>query len=203
MSVGVVDQAKSLEVCVGIQLSPLAGITIACGLVLIACSVFARVRADYRAQGALSRPVAVLQTGFFFLYALSSYLFLDSRITHVTTRGLLLGLAVILMIAGLSTVLLSMPFLGTRSFGREVGRLHTEGIYRYSRNPQLVGGFSFIAGYALLWPSWIGLLWAGLWLPISGLMVRAEEDHLLRVFGKEYEEYRRRTPRFVGMPRQR
>jgi hypothetical protein len=39
---------------------------------------------------------------------------------------------------------LSMPFLGQRSFGREVGRLRTTGLYRYSRNPQLVRGCFFI-----------------------------------------------------------
>jgi protein-S-isoprenylcysteine O-methyltransferase Ste14 len=186
----------------GIQLHPVVALLIAAGLILSASYVFTRVRADYRAHGALTRPVAMIQTGFFFLYALSSYLFLDSRLTHISSRGLVIGLAAILMIAGLSAVLLSMPFLGVRSFGREVGKLHTTGIYRYSRNPQLVGGFFFIVGYTLLWPSWVGMLWAALWLPISRLMVGSEEEHLLRVFGKEYEEYRRRTPRYVGIPKQ-
>jgi protein-S-isoprenylcysteine O-methyltransferase Ste14 len=187
----------------GIQLHPAVALLIAAGLTLLASYVFTRVRADYRAQGALTRPVAVLQTGYFFAYALCSYLFLDSRLTRISGRGLVLGVAVILMNAGLCVVLLSMPLLGRRSFGREVGRLHTRGIYRYSRNPQLVGAFSFIVGYALLWPSWVGMLWAALWLPISHLMVRAEEEHLQKVFGNEYEEYCRRTPRYVGMPRRR
>jgi protein-S-isoprenylcysteine O-methyltransferase Ste14 len=187
---------------VGIQLHPIIALIIAGGLVLLASHVFARVRADYGAIGALTRPVAALQTGYFFVYALSSYLFLDSRLAHISSRGLVLGLGVILMVAGLAAVLLSMPFLGKRSFGREVGKLHTTGIYRYSRNPQLTGGFSFIIGYALLWPSWLGMLWASLWLPISRLMVRGEEEHLTRVFGREYEEYCKRTPRYVGIPKQ-
>jgi protein-S-isoprenylcysteine O-methyltransferase Ste14 len=115
----------------------------------------------------------------------------------------ILSFAVLLMIAGLSVVLLSMPFLGRRSFGAEVGQLHTKGIYRFSQNPQLVGSFSFIVGYVLLWPSWTGVLWAAVWLPISYLMVRAEEEHLRSVFGKEYEQYCRRTPRFVGVWKER
>ena len=187
----------------GIELNPLAALLIAGGLLLLASYVFARVRSGYQAQGTLSRPVAVLQTGFFFAYALSSYLFLDSRITAVSSQGILLGLAVFLMNTGLSAVLLSMPFLGRRSFGREVGQLHASGIYHYSRNPQLVGSFLFIVGYVLLWPSWTGLLWASLWLPICYLMVRAEEEHLAKAFGKDYEEYCRRTPRYVGIPKQR
>jgi protein-S-isoprenylcysteine O-methyltransferase Ste14 len=186
----------------GIQLIPLAALLIAGGLLLLAFYVFARVRSDYQARGTLTRSVAVLQTGFFFVYALSSYLFLDSRLTAISSEGALLAVAVLLMIAGLSAVLLSMPFLGRRSFGREVGQLHTSGIYHYSRNPQLVGSFTFIVGYVMLWPSWTGALWAVLWLPISYLMVRAEEGHLVKVFGKEYEEYCARTPRYIGIPKQ-
>ncbi len=187
----------------GIQLDPIAAIAIAGGLLLLAFYVFARVRSDYRAKGMLTRPVAALQTGYFFIYALCSYLFLDSRLTAVASRGVLLGFAVLLMIGGLSVVLLSMPFLGRKSFGAEVGQLHTKGIYRFSRNPQLVGGFFFIVGYVLLWPSWTGALWAALWLPISYVMVRAEEEHLASVFGREYEEYCRRTPRYIGVPKER
>lgn len=187
----------------GIELNPLAALLIAGGLLLLAFYVFARVRSDYATQGTLTRPVAVLQTGFFFIYALSSYLFLDSRLTAISSQGVVLGLALFLMIAGLLVVLLSMPFLGRRSFGREVGQLHTSGIYHYSRNPQLLGSFFFIVGYVLLWPSWIGLLWASLWLPICYLMVRAEEEHLAKTFGKDYAEYCRRTPRYIGVPKQR
>jgi protein-S-isoprenylcysteine O-methyltransferase Ste14 len=187
----------------GIQLDPLTAVVIAGGLVLLAIYVFARVRSDYRVRGSLSQQVGVLQTGYFFIYATSSYLFLDSRLTAISSQGILLGFAVMLMVAGLAVVLLSMPFLGRRSFGAEVGQLFTQGIYRYSRNPQLVGGFVFMLGYVLLWPAWRGALWAALWLPISFLMVRGEEEHLRSVFGKEYEAYCKRTPRYIGIARQR
>lgn len=187
----------------GIQLDPLSAFLLAGGLLAFATFVFARVRSDYRASGSLTRPTAVLQTGFFFVYAFSSYLFLDARLTAVSAVGGLLVLALVLMTAGLSIVLSSMPFLGKRSFGREIGQLHTSGIYQYSRNPQLTGSFVFIIGYILLWPSWTGLLWAILWLPISWLMVRGEEEHLSKVFGKEYEEYCSRTPRYAGIPKKR
>lgn len=188
---------------VGIQLGPIAAGLIAGGLLLMAGYVFSRVRADYRQRGLLTRQVAVLQTGYFFIYALSSYLFLDSRLTAIASKGILFGLAALLMITGLSVVLLSMPFLGQRSFGAEVGKLHTKGIYRFSRNPQLAGSFCFIIGYVLLWPSWTGALWAAVWLPISYWMIRAEEENLRSVFGKEYEEYCKRTPRFIGIGKQR
>lgn len=163
--------------------------------------VFARVRSDYLTFGKLSRPIAVLQTGYFFIYALCSYAFLDSRLSQIETRGFLFPLAIILMVIGFLAIIFSMPFLGKRSFGQETGSLHTSGLYRCSRNPQLVGGFLFMVGYALLWPAWKGALWASLWLVISYLMVRGEEEHLTRVFGDEYRDYCQRTPRFIGIPK--
>ncbi len=163
--------------------------------------VFAKVRSDYQSLGRLSRPIAALQTGYFCVYALCSYVFLDSRLSHITAVGVLLLLALILRITGFLLVVFSMPLLGQRSFGRVAGSLHTSGLYRYSRNPQLVGGFLFMVGYALLWPSWQGMLWASLWLVIAHLMVRGEEVHLENIFGDEYRDYCLRTPRYLGLPK--
>ena len=106
------------------------------------------------------------------------------------------------MLVGFLMVAFSMPFLGRRSFGLEVGGLRTSGLYRYSRNPQLVGGFLFVAGYALLWPTWLGGLWAGVWLIVAHWMVQGEEAHLKQIFGAAYAEYCARTPRYLGLPRQ-
>jgi protein-S-isoprenylcysteine O-methyltransferase Ste14 len=170
-------------------------------LLAAAFFVFARVRSDYRVHGRLSHPIAILQTGFFCVYALSSYAFLDSRLSHVNTAGLLFPVALTLMITGFLVVAFSMPLLGRQSFGREVGSLRTSGLYQYSRNPQLVGGFSFVVGYAMLWPSWAGALWASIWLVVAHLMARGEEVHLENVFGDEYLDYCARTPRYLGLPK--
>ncbi len=167
-------------------------------LLAAAFLVFARVRSDYEIHGRLSRRVAVLQVAYFCVYALASYAFLDSRLSRVNTANLAFPVSVVLMLIGVLLVLFSMPFLGWRSFGQEVGRLRTSGLYRYSRNPQLVGGFVFIVGYAMLWPSLPGALWASLWLVIAHLMVRGEEAHLRKVFGDEYWDYCARTPRYLG-----
>ncbi len=185
----------------GAALDDLISLLLLAALLVAAFLVFARVRVDYRVHGRLSRPVAILQTGFFCVYALASYAFLDSRLSHVNTVGLLFPLALVLMILGFLMVVFSMPFLGQLSFGREVGSLRTDGLYRFSRNPQLVGGFLFIAGYATSWPSWKGALWASMWLVIAHLMVRGEEEHLENVFGDEYRDYCARAPRYLGLPK--
>jgi protein-S-isoprenylcysteine O-methyltransferase Ste14 len=180
----------------------LGSVLLLAGLVA-AVLVFARVRSDYQSRGRLSTPIAVLQVAYFCGYALSSYAFLDSRLSHIGARGILLALAIVLMICGLAAVALSMPFLGRRSFGSKVGSLRTTGIYHYSRNPQLVGSFLFILGYAMLWPSWLGAAWAAVWIWIARLMVKAEEAHLEATFGDEYRRYCWRTPRYVGLPGRR
>ena len=166
-------------------------------LLAAAFFVFAKVKLDYQLRGRLSRPIAVLQTGYFCVYALCSYVFLDSRFSHISAKGFFFFLAVVFMVIGLLMVAFSMPFLGRRSFGMEVGGLRTSGLYRYSRNPQLVGGFIFIIGYAMLWPSWTGALWASMWFIIAHLMVQGEEAHLEKVFGDEYRDYCIRTARYL------
>jgi protein-S-isoprenylcysteine O-methyltransferase Ste14 len=184
-----------------ITLNTLGSLLLLVALLVTAYFVFSRVRSDYLAHGRLSRPVAILQFAYFCVYALSSYAFLDSRLSHASTGGLLFPLALALMAVGFVMVALSMPFLGRRSFGEQVGSLRTGGLYRYSRNPQLVGSFFFILGYAILWPSWAGALWAGLWLVIAHWMVQAEEAHLVDVFGDEYRGYCARAPRYLGLPK--
>ena len=162
--------------------------------------VFRRVRADYRSLGRLSRGVSIAQTGFFCVYALCSYVFLDSRIAHIAIRGALLVIALLLMAAGFAMVAAAMSSLGSRStFAGDTPALRTAGLYRYSRNPQLVGGFLFIIGYAMLWPSWHGALWALLFAFIGHVMVLGEEEHLHRLFGEPYRAYCRQTPRYLGL----
>jgi protein-S-isoprenylcysteine O-methyltransferase Ste14 len=173
-------------------------IPIAVLLVVLMLYVFDRVREDYRRLGKLSPRIALFQTGFFAVYAVASYAFLDSRLALIHVDAWYFPVAMGLLGFGLAIVLMSMPFLGQKSFGAVVGQLNTSGLYAYSRNPQLVGYLLFVFGYALLWPSWQGLLWAALSLVIASLMVRGEEEHLRKVFGEKYREYCRRVPRFIG-----
>lgn len=171
------------------------------GLLAAAFFVFARVKSEYQTNGRLSRTIAILQTGYFCVYALCSYVFLDSRLSYINIAGLFFPFAIAFMVIGFLLVIFSMPFLGHQSFGMEVGSLRTSGLYQYSRNPQLVGSFFFLVGYAALWPSWQGALWVSLWLVIAHLMVQAEEMHLENVFGDEYLAYCTRTPRYLGLPK--
>ena len=89
----------------------------------------------------------------------------------------------------------------TRRRSRDVQRLVTYGIFRWVRNPLYVGNF-------LIWMAFVvisGVLW---FLPIAivlfaveyTLIVAYEEGVLESIFGREYLDYKRTTPRWIPRP---
>jgi len=77
-------------------------------------------------------------------------------------------------------------------------RLVTSGIYRYTRNPMYLG----IAVVLLAWAAWLGSAWS---LPgiamfaayLTRFQIIPEERTLLRIFGTEFEDYRKRVRRWI------
>jgi len=76
-------------------------------------------------------------------------------------------------------------------------KLCTDGIFRYLRHP-LYAAFlsSFNIGLAIMLNSYVILAWALLLHPVWHVIVGFEERMMVDVFGKEYEEYQKRTGRF-------
>jgi protein-S-isoprenylcysteine O-methyltransferase Ste14 len=76
--------------------------------------------------------------------------------------------------------------------------LVVSGPYKYSRNPMLFGTFlAYLAG-AVFINSINAILSVLLFILIMLLIiVKNEEKRLVRDFGKEYEEYRKRTSMFI------
>ena len=78
------------------------------------------------------------------------------------------------------------------------GRLLTSGIYRYSRNPQYVTHVLLVVAIVLITNSMLVLtvgVFYSLWFMISPF---SEELWLEKQFGRAYEEYCNRVPRFIG-----
>jgi protein-S-isoprenylcysteine O-methyltransferase Ste14 len=76
-------------------------------------------------------------------------------------------------------------------------KLHTKGIFHYSRNPGLDGMFVFFIGFGLIFPtlmSWIGLLFYFIYMLFR---VRIEEEFLKEFFQQEYAAYCLKTKRFL------
>ena len=78
--------------------------------------------------------------------------------------------------------------------------LRTDGPYAITRNPQYVGAVPAYLGVAIGTNSLLALI-AGA-LMIAGLIANifAEESWMRDRFGKEYDDYCRRVPRFLPNP---
>ena len=88
--------------------------------------------------------------------------------------------------------------LSLKTTSGNAGPLVTDGLYRYSRNPQYIGDICIIAGWAILSASHWGLP-----LCIGGILAFvltpfAEEPWLEELHGDAYREYCRRVGRFFG-----
>ena len=76
--------------------------------------------------------------------------------------------------------------------------LVTDGPYAYSRNPQYIGFVLFVVGMTLYWPTLITVpMGAVLCLAYYKLAINEEKD-LRETYGKTYQEYARKVPRFLG-----
>ena len=81
------------------------------------------------------------------------------------------------------------------------GKIITSGVYRFTRNPQYVTYVLLIAAIVLATNSSLALI-AG--IPYSIWFILApftEEQWLKDQFGKEYETYFHRVPRYIGLPK--
>ena len=72
------------------------------------------------------------------------------------------------------------------------------GPYKYSRNPMLFGACAFYFAIALFLNSPSAFAAVVLFMAFMLIFVKlTEESRLLREFGEEYEEYRKRVPMFL------
>ncbi len=120
---------------------------------------------------------------------------------HMGTVTWIVG--AVLIVAGEWIRLAGVAAAGTvtRRRSRDVQRLVSYGIFAWVRNPLYVGNFLIWIGFTVI----SGVLW---FLPVAvvifaveyTLIVRYEEGVLESIFGAEYLEYRRTTPRWIPRP---
>jgi protein-S-isoprenylcysteine O-methyltransferase Ste14 len=75
------------------------------------------------------------------------------------------------------------------------------GPYRFTRNPQYVGDMALLAGFGLACNSLATWALCALGIACFAMAPFVEEPWLRREYGEPYERYRRRVPRFLGLPR--
>ena len=80
---------------------------------------------------------------------------------------------------------------------REDTRLTRDGLFRLSRNPMYLGVFATIAASCLYTMNPIVALLAVFVIAIHHTIVLAEEEHMQKVFGREYLDYCNHVPRYI------
>lgn len=110
---------------------------------------------------------------------------------------LLIGAA--LIVAGFGVTFYGYFDLGIENTYGADNSLVTDGLYRYSRNPQYVASITGYIGIAIAAGSWSVAGLVGLAVLVYALMPLAEEPWLRKVFGEAYDEYMRTTPRFLSL----
>lgn len=121
------------------------------------------------------------------------------------TQYLLVGLAFIFMIIGILMSLKRRKYLtfsrlsGIPELSKKQypGKLLTGGPYAHIRHPRYMEAAFFTFGYVLFANYLVPYIMYLLSLPVLFLVVILEEKELIRRFGKKYEEYCRRVPRFI------
>ena len=77
----------------------------------------------------------------------------------------------------------------------------TIGPYRYSRHPVYVGFFLMYVSITIMSVSWIFLVFTIIFGIHLLFVAPAEERYCLNKYGKEYQKYLERTPRWIGLPK--
>lgn len=107
------------------------------------------------------------------------------------------GVGLVLIVLGNIAVWAEVAGFGVAQTGGARGALKTNGLYRYSRNPQYVADITMLAGWALLSASS-----AAIPVIVSGILVLlvapfAEEPWMHETYGTYYAEYKKRVRRFL------
>jgi protein-S-isoprenylcysteine O-methyltransferase Ste14 len=84
-----------------------------------------------------------------------------------------------------------------------LGQPFTQGMYHYSRHPMFFSGPITFVGVSVASASWIFLLLSVVIIVLQTSLAIAEERGCLETYGDEYQEYLKRTPRWIGIPKSR
>ena len=161
------------------------------------------VRKDYLSNGELSWPASLLLLLIFAALMCLPYLynspdwawFWDISRASAAWFGYL---GCILIIAGFIVAFGTMFWFGMRrAFGRQTAGLVQNGLYRWSRNPQILGGYLLMIGTAVQRPPLYALGWVGLYGIIGHVMILSEEEHLHVQYGDAYDQFCAQVPRYL------
>ncbi len=102
-----------------------------------------------------------------------------------------------LMVAGNVVVWMGVRKIGLGATSGEVAELKTDGLYRYSRNPQYVADMAILVGWAVLSASGWAVFIAAVGVFVLAAAPFAEEPWLEEAYGAEYRTYKSMVRRYI------
>ena len=113
----------------------------------------------------------------------------------------IVGLMILLI--GLATMILTIRMFiqlgeGTLAPWSPTRKLVIFGLYRYMRNPMILGVSLVLSGESILFRSYRIALWLAVFFLMNHFyFLLSEEPGLEKRFGREYVEYKRNVPRWI------
>jgi len=174
---------------------------VAFGLFAVALGIFSIAQRDYRKYRMLPwRTVLLLLVLFVVVCPVMGYLGGLGPWPRPKEPLVLYWMGTIVGAFGILSFLVASVNLGLeRTFCHKVDTVVQSGMYRFSRNPQLLFGILAFSGIALASLSWNGLIFALQFAAVGHAMVLFEEEHLRHALGANYVAYCAKTPRYIGI----
>lgn len=107
------------------------------------------------------------------------------------------GIGPTLMVVGNVVVWMGVRKIGLGATSGEVAELKTDGLYRYSRNPQYVADMAILVGWAVLSASGWATFIAAFGVLVLAAAPFAEEPWLEDTYGADYRTYKAKVRRYL------
>lgn len=115
--------------------------------------------------------------------------------TEFRIAGIVIGIIGVIFFASATITMKTSWRVG---IPEEKTTLITNGIYNWSRNPAFVGFDLLYLSICLMFFN-IPLVLVSVWAAVMlHLQILQEENHMYRMFGREYETYKKHTLRYLG-----
>jgi protein-S-isoprenylcysteine O-methyltransferase Ste14 len=108
------------------------------------------------------------------------------------------------LISGLIIYLFGIVFtiIAIRNFATSPkDKVITKGLYSVTRNPTYIGLLLMQIGLGIACSSWLYLLLAVVLAILLNANLSAEERYCLYRYGDNYQQYKNKTPRWIGIPK--
>ncbi len=111
-------------------------------------------------------------------------------------------IGIILIVFGMKIHSLTVKLLKTANYESESPKLLKKGVYEMMRHPQYLSWILFYLGITFIFDSFIAILFSPILIILIDLLCFLEEKYvIIPKFGKNYEQYKKKTPyRLISPP---